>query len=81
MRTVLLAIAAIVVSAAVTSGAQLRIERKAGEFSGFRYLSEKAQNKIRKENLLRGVGEAVYEIEVEQAGWYELYVQATQWST
>ena len=81
MRTLCVGIAVVVVSSAVTSGAQLRIEKKAGEFSGTRYLSEESRQAIRKEDLLRGIGEADYEFEVEQAGWYELYVQATRWST
>ena len=81
MRAMCLGIAAVVVSAAVTSGAGLRIEKKAGEFAETRYLSEEAREVVRKENLLRRVGEADYEIEADQTGWYELYVQATRWPT
>lgn len=59
-----------------SAGAAERIEVKAGEFIGTRYLTEKEREEIRGSGYMKGFGEAEYAFTVPAAGWYELWVEA-----
>jgi DNA-binding beta-propeller fold protein YncE len=63
-----------------TTAAPLRIEKRAADFESTT-INEAAVRKVEKDGYLTGVGEATYRLTVPQTGWYELYVQATTWTT
>jgi hypothetical protein len=68
-------------STSILRAENIVIEKKAADFSATRYLTQEQQEQIRQSGVLRGVGEAEYAFDVPESGWYELYVQATQWAT
>ncbi len=74
------AMAAPAAAASAASGG-VRIEKQAAEFARTRYLSSADQERVRREGILRGNGEADYDFAVSARGWYEFYVQATPWPT
>ncbi len=58
-----------------------RIDIDAVDFTASRYLSAEELTKIREKGILIGTGEVDYPIQIQQGGWYELWVQATGWAT
>ena len=63
-----------------SAGAQ-RIELQANEFTSTNYLTPDEQQAVRKDNILRGTGEADYAFEVPKDGWYEFWAEAAEWAT
>ncbi|NOY79590.1 MAG: family 10 glycosylhydrolase [Kiritimatiellaeota bacterium] len=59
----------------------VRIEKKAAEFARTHYLTKADEERVRRDGILRGNGEADYDFTVPASAWYELYVQATTWPT
>jgi hypothetical protein len=78
------AVLALVVSlpaGTAVSGAESRIEVRAGAFCATRYLSDTQRAEVKKRDLLTGYGEADYVFRIPRAGWYELWVESCTWST
>ena len=68
-------------ASAASAPAARRVEVKAMEFSETKYLSEASLRRMKQTGRLLGHGEATYEFGVPATGWYELWVEATRWST
>ncbi len=58
-----------------------KIEVQAKNFISTEYLSHNRIEQIKKTGILTGDGEATYSFAIPKTGWYEFYVQATQWPT
>ena len=77
----LIAVAALCVIAAPPLRGAEALEFEARDFTSTRYLDAEQLEKIHNVNRLTGNGEVDYRFDIQDAGWYELWVEANDWAT
>ena len=79
VAALMLAVQANAADSTVAAGPAITV--KAQDFASTKYLSADDLKQIKERGYLIGFGEAEYRLAVPRTGWYELWVEAAQWSS